>query len=222
MKEEKTMSLQPSYSARWRFGLAGFMRRSEQIVEGMVSRYEDLTTLDDDDAAEIYKSMGEDFARKGMWGDAIASLEQTLARSPGNGDALCHLGLAQVANGDYEAAVESLDKARQAGIDSFDLYYGLAEAYGELERREQAVNAYEEALERKPDMAEAAYRLGVILDEMERYQDASAAFQLAIRHQPREAAYHQSLGFTLESMGRRDEALRSFKRALNLERRLRR
>jgi len=216
------MTQQLSYGARWRFGLAGFMRRSEQIVDGMVSRYENMTTLDDQDAAEIHQGMGEDFASKGMWDDAIACFEQTLERTPDNGAAWCRLGLAQVASGAFEEALESLGRARQAGVDSFELHYGLGDAHGELEQREQAVNAYQEALERKPDMAEAAYRLGVVLDELERYQDAAAAFQRAIRHQPREANYHQSLGFTLESMGRRDEALRSFKRAINLERRLRR
>jgi tetratricopeptide (TPR) repeat protein len=216
------MSLHPSYAARWRFGLAGFLRRSEQIVDGMVSRYENVTTLDDQDAAEIYQTMGDDFARKGMWGDAIAAFEQTLERTPHNGAARCQLGLAQVASGAYPEAIETLERAHADGVDSFELYYGLAEAHSELEQPEQAVSAFHEALERKPDMAEAAYRLGVVLDELERYPDAAAAFRWAIRHQPREANYHQSLGFTLESMGRRDEALRSFKRAINLERRQRR
>ncbi len=208
-------------SSRLRFGVAGLLRRSERLVDRMVSAYERIACLDEEDAAEIYLSMGNDLARSGRPADAIQALERTLALQPKNGAAWYQLGLTQLQQGGAEAALHALDQAQQQGIDSFELWCHRADALAELDRRDEAVEALERALEQQPEAAEACYRRGVLLDQLKRYEEATAAFSRAIELAPREVSYHQSLGFSYESMGRRDEAIECFKRALDLERRTR-
>jgi len=208
-----------SYGARLRFGLAGILRRSERIVGGMVSGYEKLCRVDDADSADIYLSMGEDFARSGNAGDATAALERALAIRPESASGWFRLGVVHLREGSAEKSIEAFQTAAECGLDTFELHFYMAEALSELNRQADAAVELDAALEKDPHAAEAAYRLGVVLDQLKRYDDAVEAFKRAIEEAPREVSYYQSLGFTLESMDRRDEALECFKRAIDLERR---
>jgi len=208
-----------TYGSRLRFGLAGFLRRSERIVDGMVTKYEKMCSLEDEEAAEIYQSMADDFTRKGDVTQAIDALRRTLEIRPNHVESRVQLGILLLREGATREAAEMLMHARADGCDTFALHFHLGQAYAELERHEASVGELEAALELNPESAEAAYWLGIGLDELGRYEEAVTAFQLAIKCTPRQASYHQSLGFTLESLGRRDEALDCFKRAVSLERR---
>lgn len=205
--------------SRVRFGLASVLRWSERLVDRVVSAYDRLFCLNEQDTAEIYMHIGTDLAKKGSPEEAVVALTHTLAIQPENGQAWVQLGLVQLKQEASAAAVEAFERAKQLGCDSFELHFHYAEALVDLERTEEAVTALYTALEKQPGSAEAAYRLGVALDQLERYEEAVAAFKIAIAHGPRVVSYYQSLGFTLESLGRRDEAINYFKRAVNLERR---
>jgi tetratricopeptide (TPR) repeat protein len=211
-----------SYGARLRFGLASILRRSERLVDGVISGYERMCTLDEADRADIYESIGEESVRRGDSDDAIAALEQALKIRPENTTVRYRIGVIYLEQGLREKAIEEFERAHAAGLSSFELHFQWADALAGLKRYEEAVLSLGRAIEERPHAPEAAYRLGVILDELQRYEEAVVAFARAIEMAPEEAVYHQSLGFALESMGNREEALHCFKRSLDLERRTRR
>ena len=208
-----------SFGARLRFRLSGVLRRSERILDGMVSGYENLCRLDEQDSADIYLSMGEEFSRGGDASDAISALERSIALRPNRPEPHYQLGLVYLRQGASSSAIKCFRRARMCGLDSFELCFNLADALAEADCREQAVTELELALRKRPGDAEAAFRLGVLLDQLKRYDQAVVAFKRAITLSPREVSYYQSLGFTLESLDRRGEALECFKRAIDLERR---
>jgi tetratricopeptide (TPR) repeat protein len=208
-----------SYGARLRFGVASFLRRSERMVDGMVAGYERMCTLGEEDAEEIYRTMGDDLARQGLREDAVTALENALAIRPTNTAARFQLALLYRERGDKPRAMAELERALAEGIDTFELHSHLGDCKAELEQWEAAVTHYQRALERQPDSAETAYRLGAALDELKRYEEAIAAFERARTLAPHDPLYQQSLGFALEGVGRRPEAIECFKRALVLERR---
>ena len=107
---------QPSFGSRLRFGLAGFLRCSERILDGLVSGYERMCSLDERDTAEIYRTMGEDFARRGNDCDAIGALENTLALQPDSATARLQLGLLYLRQGSPAAALEALEEVKVAGL----------------------------------------------------------------------------------------------------------
>lgn len=210
---------QHSHPSVVRFGLASVMRWSERLVDRMVTAYDRVFALNEEDTADIYMNLGTDLARKGNAEHAEEALRRTLALQPDNGLAWFHLGVVQLRREASAAAVEAFNKAHEHNFNSFELHFYLAEALAEIDSHEEAVAELYKALEQQPESAEAAYRLGVALDHLKRFEEAVAAFQIAIAHGPREVTYYQSLGFTLESLGRREEAIEYFKKALSLERR---
>jgi tetratricopeptide (TPR) repeat protein len=217
--EESAGRRRSSHPSAVRFGLASLMRWSERFVDRMVTAYDRMFALDDEDTADIYMNLGTDLARSGNTENAEEALRRTLALQPENGLAWFHLGVVQSKREASTAAVEAFYRAHEHGYDSYELHFRLAEALADTGKHEEAVGELYKALEKQPEAAEAAYCLGVSLDHLKRYEEAVAAFQIAIAHAPREVAFYQSLGFTLESLGRRDEAISYFKRALSLERR---
>ena len=108
-------SSRSSFGARLRFRLSGVLRRSERILDGMVSGYENLCRLDEKDSADIYLSMGEEFSRGGDASDAITSLERAIALRPDRPEGHFYLGMVYHRQGASSTAIKCFRRARECG-----------------------------------------------------------------------------------------------------------
>jgi len=208
-----------SHILRLRFSLASILHLTDRVADRVISAYDRLVSLDDEETAEIYLGMGTDFAHDGNTEDALTSLTRTLEMQPDNGEAWLLVGLVHLDRQETEAAVEAFEKAKALGNNNFKLHCRLAEAFADLGNHKAAVKELKRAVELDPNSAESFFRLGVALDNLKNYEEAAESFQKAIDLSPREPAYYQGMGFTMGSLERHEQAIACIKRAVELERR---
>lgn len=154
--------------------------------------------------------------RAAQAGAAEPILEEILAQTPDQPQALLLLGLVK-ADGPDLAAAEAL----------FRRYLALAPEdalalhnLGKLRQRQgddaAAIGFFERAIAGRADFAPSLNDLGVSLHRLRRFDAALAALERAVTVDPGYAAAHTNKGLVLVDMGRAGEAAETFRRVLSL------
>lgn len=117
--------------------------------------------------------------RQGELDKAEALMRQALDGSAGDALAYTHLGQIAMLRGNHDAALDLLDKAKQADPDSPAAYVARAKVFLQRQEREKAVGEYRELLSRNPRRAEAAITLAVLLGLDGKDEEAGAVIARA-------------------------------------------
>jgi tetratricopeptide (TPR) repeat protein len=144
---------------------------------------------------------------------ANAQYRRVLAALPDHAEALHNLGVIAYQLGQYEGALESINKAIQQDGSNASYFFSRGVALYGLKRLDEAVGAYDHALALKPDVAEALLNRGLALEEQQRFDEALDSYDraLAIRADYAEALNNR--GNALRALGRLADALESYDRA---------
>ena len=86
------------------------------------------------------------------------------------------LGVAYLQAGDYERALEKLQKAQKSDPDYAQIYNALGVLYQEIGEYEDAEKYYHQGLELNPKSSEILNNYGRFLCQIERYQEAEKTF----------------------------------------------
>jgi tetratricopeptide (TPR) repeat protein len=148
---------------------------------------------------------------------ANGKYREVLAAVPDHAAALHNLGVIAFQLGQYEPALELINKAIQQdrSIPSYYITRGLA-LYG-LKRLDEAIVAYAQAIALKPDFAEALLNRGLALEEQRRFDEALESYDRAIALKPDLAEALSNRGNVLRALGRLADALESHDRAVALK-----
>ncbi|MEK6675289.1 MAG: tetratricopeptide repeat protein [Planctomycetota bacterium] len=139
----------------------------------------------------------------GMFDDCIATTKEVLSLDPANSSAYALLTRAQLERSRPASAQQTLNAARQAGLDSPDLDYLQGVLLEQSDRMDEALAQYENALRKNPSQGDAFLAtveclvaldrphdaLRVILEHGERFDDEATLAVL-------EARVHDMLGDT--------------------------
>lgn len=112
------------------------------------------------------------------------------------------LGMEALKQGDFEAAIEHLERSRHETPGDFQVLFCLSGAYHQTKRDNEAVQVLSEALALRPYDAHVHYNLGICLDRVQRRREAIAALQCALVMQPEYPLAWHVLNRWLEAEGK--------------------
>ena len=154
-----------------------------------------------------YLHLSDDPAR------AASIFRDILADHPEVPETLAGLGLAEYAQGDFQAAAAHLEQARVMAPERAEIAAGLGVTYDALGRYEDAQAQYHAAHALDPDDAEVLNNLGLSRLLSGAPEEAADAFRHAILFRPDDPALHNNLGLALARTGDYRSALGEFRRA---------
>ncbi|MGH9661963.1 MAG: tetratricopeptide repeat protein, partial [Bryobacteraceae bacterium] len=152
-----------------------------------------------------------DLQKQGQYPQAESIYHQILDHDRRQPDALHLLGLLSHQMGQYDKAIDYIQRAITLNSRVAPFHNNLGNALASLGRLDDALRSYERALaiEASPD---AHLNLGNLLQQLGRYEDAIAHYRAAGEL----PETHNNAGNALVALGRHAEALESFGRALRL------
>ena len=171
-----------------------------------------------DDPA-VCHNLAQDYLRAGRADDAVRAFERALELDPTRAEVLLGSGLAKLARrqpGDAQAAVQLLQRARQAGLDSPELHHYSAIALMSAGRLDEAIDACRIAVARQPDLPEAHYQLGLALRLQGNSVESRRCVARALELDPTSARNHQALAAIELEEGRLTEAEALLRKAIEL------
>jgi len=103
--------------------------------------------------------------------DTVARLKQALALDPSYGAALNELGYAYARRGEYQQALEALERYTAVFPADANPYDSMGEIYYFMGRLDDAIAKYKEALDIRPDFG-SAFAISYVYALKEQYEDA--------------------------------------------------
>ena len=149
--------------------------------------------------------------------EAKTVYQSILKAQPQHPDALHLLGLIAHKSGEYDVAVDLIEKAIKINPTVSEFYNNCGGAYRALRKNDIAITCYEQALAIKPDSAEAHYNLGNALSEKGKMDEAIDHYETSLALQPDDAEVHNNLGIILQELDRREDAIAHYEQALALK-----
>ncbi|MGL5001685.1 MAG: tetratricopeptide repeat protein, partial [Casimicrobium sp.] len=123
--------------------------------------------------------------RAGQAAAALSHYTQALIDAPDDLAALYYGGVAAWSSGDYELALQRLDRVvALAPQPNADVHYHRALVHANLGARESAVNDYRRAIELKPNFAPALNNLAELLRAQRGFAEAELLFRRALVIEP--------------------------------------
>lgn len=144
---------------------------------------------------------------------AAGIFAEVVKEDPESAQAHAGLGLARLALGQVDAAVASLERARELDADSPSTLAALGAAYDRQERHVEAREQLERAVALRPGDARLRNNLGVSYMLSADFEHAAESFRHAAALDPRDAVARNNLGLALGRLGRYDAALDVFRQS---------
>jgi tetratricopeptide (TPR) repeat protein len=198
----------------------GIVRRRSGDTNGAIQAFE-LIPPEHRYYAEARTQLASIYERRGQYQKALDEIGLAAAVQPARSLELYSATL-RSKTGDFEGAVDHLERLLRQSPDDDELLYNLGVIHGEADRIDEAVVYMERALTLNPDNASALNYIGYTWAEQgEHLDDAEAMIERAIALRPNDGYIVDSLGWVyymrarpLVESGRRREARRYLERAL--------
>jgi len=116
----------------------------------------------------------------------------------------------------YDAAIQSFEKAINIKSDFSDALNNLGISLQEKGRLKEAIVAFKKALSINPSYADAYYNMGIALQKDGELIEVIEAFNQAIQVKPNFPEAHNNLGIALQEQGKLEEATRAFNTAVSI------
>lgn len=181
-------------------------------IQDLWGRLNELTASPKEKKLDQNLEKANQYARDGLFREAIAAYQRALNTSPKNPDIQRNLGILYVKVGDYAKAVRHLEKSLRKFRNDFEANYYLAEAYRAQMRFGQAIFRYNRALEQKPRHVKSLKALTWSYYKVRFYSEALRSAKKLLRFEPND---HQSIiinSRTLLKLGRYSKALAMLRR----------
>ena len=144
-------------------------------------------------------------------------LKKLSAYFPNDPSLLAQIGTEELQHGNYEAALELLERSIGIRPNQPDAYFALGGVLEHFEKWSDALSSYENAISFEPDMAVAHYKRGNMLSRLGRFEESLASYDRTIALNPNDAAAHNNRGIALYYLGRMNDALASFGQVIALK-----
>ncbi len=131
-------------------------------------------------------------------------------------EAYKELGILLFEKGDYQGAIENLEKAHQLKGDDYEILANLGQAYAQIGRYDDAVDYLKRAYEIKSDEYRIPFAIAGILYDAKRYKEALDYVNLAINMKKDDPNLYELRAAIYRALGRTKDAVADFKRAEDL------
>jgi tetratricopeptide (TPR) repeat protein len=161
--------------------------------------------------------LGLSLWKGGRLDESAQALRRAAESNPDSIRTFVNLSRVQNARGEFQAALEAAESARQIDAEHPQALYLQARSLHNLQRDDEAVVALETALAFDSEYGHARNLLGLIQIHRGGLEAAVENLTLAARFEPDVAFIHANLGRALELSGLPGEAAESFRVALELD-----
>jgi tetratricopeptide (TPR) repeat protein len=205
-----------SLDAEFFLGLVA-LRRGE--LEGAEAKFREILTRTGGARPAVFNDLAFVLERQGKAVEALALLDEALAKSVRHPKLYLSKALMQLKLGDAEAALSTLDLYKQAaGGEASALYYwALALARALSADLETALKLAAEGVERYPSSAGLVNNAGVMRERKGDLVGARKLFERAFELDPSLPQASKNLGDLLYREGRYEEAAEAYERALRAD-----
>ncbi|MBF0281911.1 MAG: tetratricopeptide repeat protein [Zetaproteobacteria bacterium] len=155
--------------------------------------------------------------RGGQLAEAEDIYRQILSKDEHHVDALHLLGVVNYQCGEYELAVEWIDRAIALNPSNGIFHSNLGNVFKEQGKLDAAQICYEQALMLKPDFAEVLSNLGVVLKAQGKLDEAITRYEQALSFKPDYPRVLFNLGNALSDQGKLDEAIARYDQAVTFK-----
>jgi superkiller protein 3 len=160
-------------------------------------------------------NLGVLLARTKRSDEAVKAFEIVLQKVPNHPQATLNLGLQYVAHADYARGVTLLNRAREFGLDSYQLEFNLGLALYNLKRYDEASAALQSSHVLSPNSATPLYYLGLVAWASGQDETAADLWDQAIQLQPTLPEANFMLGEALRKNRRAEASIGFYQRALD-------
>lgn len=161
-------------------------------VDESLSHFNKLLESRQDDA-DVLANIGRIHLRRMETDEARAALERALAIDPGNGNALCWMGILRGrSDGDYEAAMELFTRSIALGGIA-EAFVGMAVCRHHLNHLSEALESLEKALALAPDRPVILNHMGILCMKLRMEQRAENFYHKALLLDPEARFRHRGL-----------------------------
>jgi tetratricopeptide (TPR) repeat protein len=167
--------------------------------------------------AETLRNLGAALHDRGIWDEALASLQASLALEPAHAGALVDTADVLRALGRAADAVPLYQRALGVIPEDVEALNNLGNAYLELADHQRALEHYERARRLRPTNAKISGNVGHALLLLGRLEEAVELARRATTLDPSLPVPHNNLGMALAALGQRAEAAASYREALRLQ-----
>src|SRR3990172_11078884 len=123
-----------------------------------------------DVANEQYKQ-GLNYAKYGLYDEAIEMYKKSLLREPNNSDAYKNMGIAYLQKEKYDEAIEALRKVIELKPKDYDACYSLGTAYFDKGVYDKAIENFKKTLHISPEHKATFFLLGIAYAKVGKYDD---------------------------------------------------
>jgi len=149
--------------------------------------------------------------------DALEVLCKTVQLSPDDAEAHSSLGNALQAQGRFDEALASYERALQLNPGFVEALSNMGGAMQALGRMDDAIDCYRRALSIRPEYVLAHYNLGNAYKQQGQFAAAAESYRAALALAPADAEIHCNLGNALHGMELYAEAILSYRQALEYD-----
>ena len=168
----------------------------------------------------VYLNMGEAYARKSRYKDAIEAYKDAIDLDPDQALAWLGLGKTYARIERIGESIDSFNKAIEIQPDLAEAWLNLGEAYLRSNEYEDAIYAFKRAIEQEVkdhDKGRAWKRLGEAYGKQSRYDEAIDAYHKAVEVAPKMASAWRELGDNLLRIGQYEYSIKAFEKAIEIE-----
>lgn len=166
------------------------------------------------DDALFQRMLGDVYANAGDYEQANVYYDRATQLDPKCADCYYRWWAALYDQGDYEAAVEPIQRAIDLSPEDYTYLANLGKTYYHLEDEQNAKSAFRRAVAIAPAYAFNSW--GNALYELERYDEAVVKYQQAIEMAPDDATYYSNLGGAYKEMEEYELAMAAYAEAVAL------
>jgi len=159
------------------------------------------------------------YNRNTIWKDPQALWEDVIAKAPNNARAYNNIGVELKSKGEYDKAIEQLEKSLKADKNYTSVYFNLGDVQYRLGNYEDAVVYLKKALTLKLNQQlhlDVLNKLGRTYSAMGQNENAIDAFKEAIKVYPTAVEPYNNLGVQYIKTGRFDLAIEILESALKI------
>jgi protein O-GlcNAc transferase len=157
------------------------------------------------------------FHQAGNLIEAERGYRKILMRDPTNPDALHLCGVVKSQQGEYEAAIQLIERAIDKYPHHADFHINLGNALAHHGEVDEAIERYRQAIQINPGHVDVHHNMGNLLKRAHRFPEAIQHLQKALLLKPDRAEIYNDLGNVLIDMRQMDDAIACYHNALNLK-----
>ena len=154
------------------------------------------------------------FLRNKDYASVMAIWSDTARKAPDNARAWNNLGWELRDTGDYQGALDSLNRAIKLRPRYADAYNNRAYTYASMKRFDEALADCNKAIEFKPDLAAPYNNRGNLFEQRGELEKALEDFDRAIQLKPDYHEAYNNRGLVQTKMGHYEDALKDFDKAV--------